>query len=274
MTGPTPLRVLIVDDEPIARRRLARMLALLDAITLVGEAGDCDQAVAAVLQLKPDLVMLDLQMPGGDGFSVIDRLGTALPPVIFVTAFDQYALRAFEAAAVDYITKPVEVARLAAAIERGRHAVATRDQQGRIAELQAMVASLRASLRASLGAGLGGAGGPSSDLWVRTRAGHQRIGIDSIDYILAERDYMRIFTAGQSYMIADSMAAMAQRMAPMGFLRIHRSILVRQAAIRGLLRRRYGTLAVRLEDATELGVGRSYVQDVLQVLGLKPLPGD
>jgi DNA-binding LytR/AlgR family response regulator len=125
-----------------------------------------------------------------------------------------------------------------------------------------------------LGAGQGGAGGPSSDLWVRTRAGHQRIGIDSIDYILAERDYMRIFTAGQSYMIADSMAAMAQRMAPMGFLRIHRSILVRQAAIRGLLRRRYGTLAVRLEDATELGVGRSYVQDVLQVLGLKPLPGD
>ncbi len=97
---------------------------------------------------------------------------------------------------------------------------------------------------------------------------------DGIDYILAERDYMRIFTAGQSYMIADSMAAMAQRMAPMGFLRIHRSILVRQAAIRGLLRRRYGTLAVRLEDATELGVGRSYVQDVLQVLGLKPLPGD
>ncbi|RCW80480.1 LytR/AlgR family response regulator transcription factor [Paracoccus lutimaris] len=264
MTGA--LRVLIVDDEPIARRRLLRLLAQLDGIQPVGEAGDCDQAVAAIQTLRPDLVMLDLQMPGGDGFAVIERLGKAVPPVIFVTAFDQYALRAFEAAAVDYITKPVEMPRLAAAIERGRAAAMARDQGQRIAELQGMVAVLRAALDGTAGEGAAG----SRDLWVRTRMGQTRIGIDSIDYILAERDYMRIFSGGQSYMIAESMAAMQRRLAPMGFLRIHRGVLVRQAAIAGLVRRRYGMLAVRLEDGTELGVGRSHVHDVLQVLGLKP----
>ncbi|MFO1137803.1 MAG: LytTR family DNA-binding domain-containing protein [Paracoccus sp. (in: a-proteobacteria)] len=258
MTG---LRVLIVDDEPIARRRLIRMLAQLDGIVPVGEAGDCDGAVAAVRDLCPDLLMLDLQMPGGDGFSVIERLGAALPPVILVTAFDQFALRAFDAAAVDYLTKPVEMPRLAEAVARGRRAVAARRQSDRIAELQGMVASLRAQVAPDCGA---------RDLWVRTRDGQRRIAIDRIDYVMAERDYMRIFIGGQSHMIADSMAAMQKRMQPMGFLRIHRSVLVRQAAIAGLVRRRYGMLAVRLEDGTELAVGRSHVAGLMQALGLRP----
>ena len=108
------------------------------------------------------------------------------------------------------------------------------------------------------------------DLWVRTRDGQRRIAIDRIDYVMAERDYMRIFIGGQSHMIADSMAAMQKRMQPMGFLRIHRSVLVRQAAIAGLVRRRYGMLAVRLEDGTELAVGRSHVAGLMQALGLRP----
>lgn len=104
------LRILIADDEPIARRRLTRLLALAGDAQVIGEAEDCDQTVAATKALRPDLLLLDVQMPGGDGFSVINRLGAALPPVIFVTAYDRYALRAFEAAALDYITKPVEIA--------------------------------------------------------------------------------------------------------------------------------------------------------------------
>lgn len=264
MTARAPLRVLIADDEPIARRRLSRLLAGLGHITVLGEAGDCDQTVAAVRRLRPDLLLLDVQMPGGDGFSVIDRLGAEVPPVIFVTAYDHYSLRAFQTAALDYVTKPVEPPRLAAAIDRARAALMARDQGERIAQLQAVVASLRASMQQ-----MGATGAEAADLWVKTRDGHMRLTLASIDYVRAERDYVRIFTGAQSYLIAETMTAMQARLAPLGFLRIHRGILVRQAAIQRILRRRYGVLAVRLADGTELGIGRSYAAGVLQELQVK-----
>lgn len=260
--APPPLRVLIADDEPIARRRLARQLARAGGVALVGEAGDCDQTVGAVRALRPDLLLLDVQMPGGDGFAVVDRLAGALPPVIFVTAYDAYALRAFEAAAIDYLTKPVEPPRLAAALSRARMWIAASDRAERIAELQATVAALRAApLEAQ---------SPSRDLWVKGRLGHQRVLIDSIDYIRAERDYARLVIGSQSHLIPDTIAALAERLAAFGFLRIHRSLLVRQAAVRGLGRRRYGGLVALLPDGTELPVGRSHAQQVQRALGVKP----
>lgn len=258
------MRVLIADDEPIARRRLARLLADLDDVTVLGEVGDCDQAVAAVRRLRPDLLLLDIQMPGGDGFSVIDRLGAQAPPVIFVTAFDHYSLRAFETSAIDYVTKPVEMPRLAAAIQRGRQAFDAREQGLRVAELQAMVAALRASLHDMHA--------PADDLWVKARDGHVRIAISGIDYLRAERDYVRICAGNQSYLIAETMTAMEARLAPMGFLRIHRGILVRRSAVRRIVRRRYGVWAVQLPDGNELGIGRSYAASVLRVLQVKPGP--
>lgn len=262
MTEDSLIRALIADDEPIARRRLARLLARLANVVIVGEAGDCDQTLAAVRQLRPDLLFLDIQMPGGDGFSVIDRLGAELPPVIFVTAFDHYALRAFEAAPLDYLTKPVEMSRLTAAVTRARATLDLLQRDERIAELQATVAVLRASIRDRHD--------PADNFWIRGRLGHDRIRPDEIDYVRAERDYVRLFLAGQqSHLVAESMASLENRIADLGFLRIHRSTMVRQAAIRGVARRGYGSLIAVLNDGTELTVGRSYAGRVLQQLGLE-----
>ncbi|MFV0301540.1 MAG: LytR/AlgR family response regulator transcription factor [Paracoccus sp. (in: a-proteobacteria)] len=262
MTGRSPLRVLIADDEPIARRRLARQLARTGMAEVIGEAGDFDQTVQAVRMLRPDLLLLDVQMPGGDGFAVIDHLGEALSPVIFVTAYDRYALRAFEAAALDYLTKPVELPRLAAALARATVWIDAGERAEHIAELQATVAALRAAPADPQS--------PSRDLWVRGRLGHQRIQIDSIDYIRAERDYARIVIADQSHLIPDTIAALSRRLAPFGFVRIHRSLLVRRTAVAGFARRRYGALVALLSEGTELPVGRSYAQQVQRSFGIKP----
>lgn len=255
-----PLRALVVDDEPIARRRLCRLLARLGDVAVAGEAADHDEAVAAAQALRPDVMLLDIQMPGGDGFGVIDRLGAAAPPVIFVTAFDQFALRAFDLAAVDYLTKPVDLPRLDAAIGRVRAAFEARDRDERLAELQATVAALRAAL--------GGQAAAPRDLWVKGRDGHRRLGADQIDYVSAERDYVRVHCAGQSHLVAETLASIEARLAPFGFLRIHRSLLVRRAAVAGLAPRRYGAIALRLLDGTELRVGRSHVAAVMRGLGL------
>lgn len=259
------LRVLIADDEPIARRRLARQLARTDMAEVIGEAGDCDQTVKAVHMLCPDLLLLDIEMPGGDGFAVIDRLGNALPPVIMVTAYDRYALRAFEAAALDYVTKPVELPRLAAALARAVKWIDAGESAERIAELQATLAAIRARAPASQT--------PLRDMWIRGRSGHQRLQIDSIDYVRAERDYARIVIADQTHLISETIAALTQRLSTFGFVRIHRSLLVRQTAVTGFARHRYGALFAILADGTELPVGRSYVQRVQRTFGIGPSGG-
>lgn len=258
----THLRVLIADDEAIARRRLARLLARLDGITLAGEAIDCDTTVEAVQRLRPDLLLLDVQMPGGDGFAVIDRLGKDVPPVIFVTAYDRYALRAFDAAAIDYLTKPVDPPRLAAAMARARLWVTAADRADRIAELTATVAALRGRpAEEQL---------PARDIWVKSRAGYQRIPLESIDYVRAERDYARIVVESRSYLIPETLTALAERLEDAGFLRIHRSVVIRKDAVRRIDRRAYGALVACLPDGTELPVGRSHATHVQQAFGLKP----
>lgn len=146
----------------------------------------------------------------------------------------------------------------------GRQAFDAREQGLRVAELQAMVAALRASLHDMHA--------PADDLWVKARDGHVRIAISGIDYLRAERDYVRICAGNQSYLIAETMTAMEARLAPMGFLRIHRGILVRRSAVRRIVRRRYGVWAVQLPDGNELGIGRSYAASVLRVLQVKPGP--
>lgn len=251
LTPVTPsLRILVVDDEPIARRRLLRLLRPLEDVVVVGEAGDVDAAVAAARDLAPDLMLLDIQMPGGDGFTVIDRLGRDAPLVVFVTAFDHHAIRAFELEAVDYLTKPVDPARLVKAIARAQAAAASHAREERIAELLATVETLRRSLQA---------GEPAQQiLWVKTGAIHQRIPLAAIGHIQAEGDYVRIHQDGRSHLVSGSLSAMEARLGALGFLRIHRRTLVRRDAIVALERSRHGALAVTLADGSRLPVGRSY----------------
>ena len=137
------MTVLVVDDEPLARRRLTRLLAKTEWIERIVEAGDVEQACQNVMEHRPDILLLDIQMPGGSGFEVLERLKQPPPAVVFVTAFDHHAIRAFEANAVDYVTKPIEPGRFMQAMARARNLVKASQQEDRIAELQETVASLK-----------------------------------------------------------------------------------------------------------------------------------
>lgn len=256
------LRILVVDDEQIARRRLIRLLRAIDGVDICGEAFDVASAVEAATRLAPDLVLLDVQMPGGTGFDVIEQLGSRSPPVIFVTAFDHHALRAFEIEAVDYVTKPVDPDRLSTALRRARAALADRSREERIGELLATVETLRRSLRENQS--------PSRFFWVKSRGSQQRIGIETIDYVEAERDYVRLHAGGQSHLLSENLSAVATRLAAHGFLRIHRSTLVRRDAVAQLVQGRYGAWSLKLLDGTELRVGRTYGAAVRRALDLQP----
>lgn len=254
------LKILVVDDEQIARRRLIRLLRAIEGVEIAGEAFDVASAVEAATRLEPDLVLLDVQMPGGNGFDVIEQLGSRSPPVIFVTAFDHHALRAFEIEAVDYVTKPVEPERLSTALRRARTAIAERSREERIGDLLATVETLRRSLRENQS--------PARFFWVKTRGSQQRIGIETIDYVEAERDYVRLHAGGQSHLVSENMSAVEARLAAHGFLRIHRSTLVRRDAVAQLVQGRYGAWSLKLHDGTELKVGRTYGAAVRTALEL------
>lgn len=260
MTTNITLKVLVVDDEQIARRRIIRLLRALRDVEIIGEAVDVASAVAEAQRLEPDLMLLDIQMPGGDGFEVIDRLGSMSPAVVFITAFDQHALRAFETEAIDYVTKPVDPVRLAHAIERARMAILARSRQDQVAELLSTIANLRQSLGQSQAL--------SRALWVKNRGIQHRIGIETIDYLQAERDYVRLFCGGQSHLVSDNLSTMEARLAPHGFIRIHRSSLVRRDAVSQILQDRHGSWSLRLMDGTDLKVGRTYAAGVKAALDL------
>ncbi len=251
--------MLVVDDEPIARRRLIRMLRRLETVLVVGEAADVDQAVAEADRLRPDLLLLDVQMPGGDGFGVLERLQGAAPQTIFVTAYDRHALRAFEVDAVDYVTKPVDPARLAKAIERAISAIAARASSLRVEELTTAVHSLRATLADVTT--------PNPALWIKQRSGLLRVEIDDIVYARAERDYVQLHLTEKTCLYPENMAALETTLAPFGFVRIHRSTLVRFKAIQKVQRGMDGRLTLQIGDGTRLMVGRTYATTLRSRLG-------
>jgi two-component system, LytTR family, response regulator len=263
MIPSRPLSVLVVDDEPLARRRLIRMLGTIPGLELAGEAGTVDQALVACRTLGPDILLLDINMPGGDGFTVLEQLGDAAPATVMVTAFDQHAVRAFDQDVVDFVTKPVEPARLSKAIAR---AIQARETQ-HIRSLASSVQALRQAVRLS--------SLPNALLWVKDRNGLRRIAIADITYLEADRDYVKIHTLnGPPCHHAESMAAMERRLIPFGFLRVHRSALVQQTAVIGVLRHRSGSLSLQLVDGTTVPVGRTYHPLVRQQFRSAESPAD
>jgi len=252
------LSVLIVDDEPLARGRLRRMLTAMQGVRVAGEAGNAVDAHDRIAALKPDLLLLDIQMPGEGGFELLERLGDAAPPTIFVTAFDHHALRAFNARAIDYVTKPVEPGRLATAIERARLTVGARDGEGRITELQETVATLRAELRKQ--------DGGTIDFWVRSKGEHLRIPSDAIMRIQAERDYVRLHADGLSHLYYESLASLERRLDPAEFVRIHRGTIVRRDRIVRMRGASFAALIVHLDDGSEARVGRTYAKAMRRLL--------
>ncbi|MGH9161394.1 MAG: LytR/AlgR family response regulator transcription factor [Vicinamibacteraceae bacterium] len=190
MSQPKPIRALIVDDEPPARRHLARLLATEPDISVVGECRHGLEAVARIEGLRPDLVFLDIQMPEVDGFEVLSRIEPErMPAVIFVTAYDEHALRAFEVHAVDYLLKPVSRERFHAAVARTRRIIGTPDVE---AHVRALAGVVQEQLRFT------------DRIAVKHRGETQIIDVGDIDYITAELNYARLHVADRSYLIRET----------------------------------------------------------------------
>jgi two-component system LytT family response regulator len=250
------IRAVIVDDEPLARRRIRNLLAEAEDVEVAAECANGEEAIRAMEESPPDLLFLDIQMPELDGFDVLQAVGVGrVPVVIFVTAYDQFALRAFEAQALDYLLKPFDDERFEAALQRAR---------GRIRERQG--GDLDARLRALLEEVRGGSGYLQR---LVVPAGHRSIFIrtEQIDWIEAERNYVRLHVGGRAHLMRENLSRIASALDPATFCRIHRSTIVnvdRIQAVESLFR---GEYLVVLHDGTKLTSGRSYRDNLHAVMG-------
>jgi len=242
------LRTLIVDDEPLARERVRMMLGMHDDVAVIGEVGDGQQAIDAIRQERPDLVFLDVQMPSVDGFGVLRALeGEILPYVVFVTAYDQYALRAFEVHALDYVLKPFNAERFSQALQHARAAIAKRDDvEGSVdkVRLRSLVASLTAEQR------------EKQRIVVKSSGRVFFVKVDDIDWIEAEGNYVRLHMGPQSHLLRETMKGMESVLDTSQFIRIHRSTIVNADRIRELQPLFHGEYAVILRDGTRLVASR------------------
>lgn len=254
--------VLVVDDEPLARRRVTRLLRQVPWVAAVEEAANVREALEVLTRAQPGIILLDIQMPGGSGFDLVEQLPSPAPVIVFITAFDDQARRAFDARAIDYVTKPIEPGRFHAALERARRAVEDRASGERIAELEEVIATLRRAVAPPAPR--------SPELWVRTKGDFVRIAPTAITRIQAERDYVRIHAEGQDYLYAESLSALERNLPPSEFVRVHRSTIVRIDAIARVKAGAFSSLAVVLRDGTELRVGRTYTAGIRARL-MRPL---
>jgi two-component system LytT family response regulator len=250
------LRVIIADDEPPARARLRRFLKALPDVELIAECGDGAAAVQAIESHEPDLVLLDVQMPELDGFDVLRALEVPrLPAVIFVTAFDHYAVRAFEVHALDYVVKPVEADRLAAALAHARR---------RITEHRSASAGLADLLKE-----LKSDGAHLSRIPVRSEGRIKVIELADVDWLSAADNYVALHAGAREYLVRDTIAALERRLDPTSFVRIHRSTIVRFDRIAELTPDVHGDFTIRLKDGTRLDMSRSYRSSVEARFGRK-----
>jgi two-component system, LytTR family, response regulator len=247
------LRTLIVDDEAPARRRLRRLLMAEGGITIVGECGDGASALAAIASFAPDLVLLDVQMPEQDGFAVVQALPAgAMPAILFVTAFDRYALRAFDVHAVDYLLKPFTTERFRTALARARERIAARAGQQEIASLAAALHSR-----------------PPAIARVAVSVGRRTLFVDvrGIDWLDAADNYVRLHAGGKEYLARETLASLEAQLDPDRFARIHRSAIVQIDRIVELRPTTHGDAEVRLRDGTLLAVSRTWREGLDRALG-------
>jgi two-component system, LytTR family, response regulator len=247
------VRVLIVDDEAVARRRVRRLLAGEPDVQIVGEAGDGRSAVAEIARTSPDLVLLDVQMPELDGFEVVENLPRDhLPAMIFVTAYDRYALQAFDVHAIDYLLKPFTPERFRTALDRARDRVRRRDHD---IGVERLVEELRAGRR------------HLARLLVRSGRRIVVLDVDQIDWIQAADNYVSVRSAGRDYLLRDALGNLERQLDPARFVRIHRSVIVNVNRIEALEPATHGDFDVRLRDGTRLTLSRTFRLRLEQVLG-------
>ena len=243
------MRVLIVDDEPLARRRLVQMLAVFPEVEIVGEAEGGEEALKLVSLLRPEVLLLDIQMPEVDGLAVLRALpADNAPAVVFVTAAEHHAVEAFELRASDYVVKPVSADRLESALDQARSDVEARRAGERLFFLQARLAELES--RALAASDLG--------LWVQVGSERRRLPLGEIRWVEADRNYVRVHMNGQAHLVNALLGDMESRLDAEAFLRVHRSAIVRKDKVRAVLRGRFSTPLLELEGGHRLPVGRKY----------------
>ena len=262
------IRFLICDDEPLAVERLRDLVGRVGGTQVVGTATDGRSALAAVAELAPDALLLDVEMPALDGFDVVEALakagagaGTAgpTPLIVFVTAYPQFAAHAFDTGAIDFLTKPVRLARLDTAIERVRRALDDRDAAARLADLAKQIEVLRQEQR--------GESGSTGHLWVQRRGENVRLDLGQVDRVQSEGEYVRIFHGAASYLHREPISSLIARFDPDRFVRIHRSHIVNRDRVASIRRRPAGGYTIVTDAGDLLPVGRNYRTVVKTLVG-------
>ena len=238
-----PLRVVLVDDEPLAIERLEALCGRIADVEVVGKADHGEAALEVIGATAPDLVLLDLTMPGIGGIEVARKLGgqKTPPAVIFVTAHESFAVEAFDLDAVDYVLKPVAAERLERAIAR---ALAKRGEPASTGDTKWL-----------------------QELWVPHRSELVRVSVSDVRRIDAERDYVRLFVGEKTYLLLQTIAGLEEKLDPEAYIRIHRSTILRKDNIAGLRHDGLGVWSVELEDGETLRIGRTYLPKVKAMAG-------
>ncbi len=248
------IKTLIVDDEPLARDRVKRFLRDEADIQIIGECGNGVEAISAIREQKPDLVFLDIQMPEKNGFDVVKSLnGKSLPTVIFVTAYDQYALQAFDVHALDYLLKPFNRERIHRAVARAREHIEHKNLGNLDERLASLIADLRSEKKYL------------ERLVVKSVGRVFFLKTDEIEWIEAAGNYVKLHVGRESHMIRETMNGIEAKLDPDKFLRIHRSTVVHIDCIKELHPMFSGDYAVILRNGTELALSRNYRERFLEL---------
>jgi two-component system LytT family response regulator len=252
----TTIRTCIVDDEPLARERIRTLLSQESDIEVVGECGDGGEAIGRIKETQPDLLFLDVQMPVVDGFGVLQALDSQLPPaVIFVTAYDQYALQAFEVHALDYLLKPFNSRRFKKAVQRARNELLKDGNGHGVSErLLSLLENLKQDRR------------PQERLILKTSGRVTFLKVDEIDWIEAEGNYVRLHVGATSHLLRETMKGIEAKLDPDRFIRIHRSTIVNTDRIKELQPLFHGEYAVILRDGTRLTASRGPENKLRKIL--------
>ena len=260
------LKALIVDDEELARRGLEIRLQKFDDVEICGECRNGREAIDAVRATSPDMVFLDVQMPGIDGFEVLRRLsGSDMPIVIFVTAYDEFALKAFDANALDYLLKPINDERLGEAIERARQARDEKLASQHRAKLLKLVCELTGrelTLEGAIAEAAHARGSFPERLSIRDSGETTNVNVDAIEWIDAAGDYMCVHADGDTYVLRGTMKRLEELLDPELFVRVHRSTIVNRKRVRSLRPHRNGEYFLTLDNQRELKLSRSYRQNL------------
>ena len=250
------IRAAIVDDEPLARRRIRNLLVESGDVAVVAECANGKEAIASLEKSPPDLLFLDIQMPEIDGFDVLQAIGVGhVPAVVFVTAYDKFALRAFEAHALDYLLKPFDDERFETALRRARARIREQQSGDMDRRLEALLGSVRRD----------------RDYLKRlvVPMGHRSVFIrtEQIDWIEADRNYIRLHVSGRAYLLRENLSRIASALDPTMFCRIHRSTIVNIDRIQSVESLFHGEYVVVLLDGTKLTSGRSYRGSLHAIMG-------